>query len=63
MHNTVQSYKTNAEVCINSLEDVNIVHCVEFTFLKGSISKLDLYVIFTFLEIYIYILKRTVIAF
>lgn len=51
MHNTMQSYKTNAEVCKKSLEDVNIVHCVEFTFLKGHLSKLDLNVILTFLEI------------
>ena len=37
----------NAQVCIYSLADVNIFHCVELTFLEG---KLDWFLVLAFLK-------------
>ena len=47
MHCITQNFKENAQVCIYSLADINIGHCVEFAFLE---SKLSRFLMLTFLK-------------
>ena len=38
MHTIMQNFKINAQVCIYSLADLNIGHCVELTFFEGKLN-------------------------
>lgn len=49
MLNIVKNFKINAYVCIFSLEDLNIEHCVEFTFLEDTFA-VSKFLMLTFLE-------------
>ena len=35
----MQNFKINAHVCIYSLADLNVGHCVELTFLEGKFGR------------------------
>ena len=39
MHCIMQNLKKNAQVSIYSLEDLNIGHCIELTFLEGKLGR------------------------
>ena len=55
MHDIMQNFKRNAQVCIYSLADLNIGHCVELTFLEG---KLGWFLILTFLKLKTYCILK-----
>ena len=43
----MQNLKKNAQVCIYSLADLNIGHCIELTFLQGKLGR---FLMITFLK-------------
>ena len=49
MHCIMQNLKKNAQVCIYSLADLNIGHCVEFQVTFDNYNVINLYIHFSYI--------------